>query len=1067
MNDEQKRPDDAAGEDQGGTSGEGSTGGAAPKRRSRARRGKRADTKAATAQVEASPEPAPEPVEVEPEAQAAPAPVEEGDEERPKRRRRRGGRGGTGGGAVGGEGRGRSGRGERSDDRREARPALPTVKREMVINYVPGEECRVAVLEEGKLEEFHSEKADAVSHVGNIYLGKVVNVEPAIQAAFVDFGLEQAAFLHVSDLHPRYFPGEDGETTEQVGKKVPRRDRPPIQACLRRGQEIVVQVLKEGVGTKGPTVTSYLSIPGRFLVMMPLMDRVGVSRKVEDEDTRRQMRQILDQLDLPDGFGFVLRTAGMDRNKTELKRDLAYLLRLWKDMEKRWKQGSAPRLLYAESDLLVRALRDMLAGDIERIVVDNEAALTRASKFLKIVAPRTAAGLVHYTGRVPLFHAVGVEPQIRNIHAREVPLPSGGRLVIDETEALVAIDVNSGKSRDAGDSETNAYNTNMEAAEEICRQLRLRDVGGIIINDLIDMRSAKHRREVENRFKDLLKKDRAKSTLETISDFGILEMTRQRMRGSQESLHFSGCPTCRGRGLVQKSESVASDALRELATMLEHSRVWRVEMVVSPRIAGELLSTKRRALNRLERTAGKRIDVRISEAIPVDRVAFYAYDDRGADIDVDKLSVPQVDPSQLVPWEKDLKLDDWTVDADAEGKAVQASEPAETDAPAGADQADFLSSTDFDDLETPIEVSGERSGLPGLTGEAGRGRRGRRGRGRSGRDDAGAGQGQGQNQGRRSEQPPPRREPVPTPAHAEEGAPVHADDEHAGGGEPRQSGGDGDSDQPGGGKRRRRRRRRRGRGGRGGEGQPGGQGGDESRPMDGDAEHARSGEFDDGPRNDDDRGGERPDAEHADDLGHARAERRDEGDEHHHADDDARDQRDGEEVGPDDRSEQDDRGPSGGGEQSDDGTGEGGRRRRRRRRRRGRGGRGGPNGEGGEPGAGPGPGSAPGEAREARPPRPEGERRDDRPERGPDNRRDDRRDGRREGGGRDDRRDQRGDDRRDRPQGQSRGGERPAQRPAPTPEPPPAPPPAEPKPRTLYGFRRKLAPSERYKLNQE
>ncbi|HYE03182.1 MAG TPA: Rne/Rng family ribonuclease [Phycisphaerales bacterium] len=601
-------------------------------------------------------------------------------------------------------------------------------KREMVVNYVPGEECRVAVTENGKLEEYHAERADAVSHVGNIYLGKVVNVEPAIQAAFVDFGLEQSGFLHVSDLHPRYFPGEDSETTEMVGKKTPRRERPPIQHCLKRGQEIAVQVLKEGVGTKGPTVTGYLSIPGRFLVMMPLMDRVGVSRKVEDEETRRQMREILDQLDLPDGFGFILRTAGMERTKAELKRDLAYLQRLWKDMERRWKKGSAPRLLYSEQDLLVRSLRDMLSGDIDRIVIDNENALRRAARFLKIVAPRSAANLVHYTAGTPIFHALGIEQQIRTIHSREVPLPSGGRLVIDETEALVAIDVNSGKSRVARDAETNAYETNLEAIEEIGRQLRLRDLGGIVINDLIDMRAARHRKDVENRFKDMLKDDRARSTIAPISPFGILEMTRQRMRGSHESIHFSECPTCRGRGLVQKSDSIAADALRELATLLQYPRVARVEMVVSPRVAGELLSTKRRSLNRLERSSGKHVDVRISEAIALDRVTFYGYDERGADIDVGKLPSPRVQPDQLRPWsEAPGGVDDWSVDAAREARESAAAEPAEPEPEAEA-EADLLIPGEE---PVPGEAT-EPSGAPGGKKK----RRRRRGRGRGeGRED--------------------------------------------------------------------------------------------------------------------------------------------------------------------------------------------------------------------------------------------------------------------------------------------------------------------------------------------
>jgi ribonuclease E len=522
---------------------------------------------------------------------------------------------------------------------------------QMLINYVPGEECRVAIVEDGKLEELYVERFAQASRVGNIYVGRVVNVEPAIQAAFVDFGCGENGFLHVTDLHPRYFPGEDDETTERVGFKTPRRERPPIQAALRRGDEVIVQVLKEGVGTKGPTVTSYLSIPGRFLVMMPQMDKVGVSRKVEDEDQRRQMREILDQLELPEGFGFILRTAGLSRTKAELKRDLAYLQRLWKDMDRRLRTGGKPRLLYSESDLLVRSLRDMLTNEVGEVVIDNELALRRASRFMKIVAPRGTTKLLHFPDKTPMFHAFGIERQIALIHAREVPLPSGGRLVIDQTEALVAIDVNSGKSRDSRDAETNAYQTNVEAVDEICRQLRLRDMGGIVINDLIDMRESRHRKDIENRFKERLKRDRAKTTVLQISEFGILEMTRQRMRPSHESMHFTDCPTCRGRGMLQRPDSVAADSLRDMAAILDVERVSKVEMVVAPRVASELLSTKRQLLSRTERTYGKHVDVRVSETVPVDRVSFYAYDQQAADIDTGNLPQPRK-PKNLIVWEE-------------------------------------------------------------------------------------------------------------------------------------------------------------------------------------------------------------------------------------------------------------------------------------------------------------------------------------------------------------------------------------------------------------------------------
>ena len=475
------------------------------------------------------------------------------------------------------------------------------------------------------------------------------------------------------------------------------------------------------MGTKGPTLTSYLSIPGRFLVMMPYMDNVGVSRKVEDEDLRRQMREILDQLDLPEGFGFILRTAGKSRTKAELTRDLANLQRLWKDMERRLKAGNKPRLLYSEIALLVRALRDMITTDTNSVVIDNENALKRASRFIKIVAPRSSTKLLHYPNKTPMFHAFGIERQIANIHAREVPLPSGGRLVIDQTEALVAIDVNSGKSRESRDSETNAYQTNIEAVDEICRQLRLRDLGGIVINDLIDMRDSKHRKDIENRFKDRLKRDRAKSTILPISEFGILQMTRQRMRASHESVHFSDCPTCRGRGMLQKPESVSADAIRDLSALLDQDKIAKVEMVVAPRIAGELLSTKRQMLSRVERYYGKHVDVRVRETVPVDRCAFYAYDGAGADIEIDRLPQPRK-PKDLKPWEDAPPAgSDWAASPADEHADLVEPEPVEEDVDEGPVH--------------PIEVD---EGDAGDESEAGgRKRRRRRRRGGRGRDDGG------------------------------------------------------------------------------------------------------------------------------------------------------------------------------------------------------------------------------------------------------------------------------------------------------------------------------------------
>ena len=512
---------------------------------------------------------------------------------------------------------------------------LPTRTVTLVVNDEPGDECRIAILANQRLDSYFSEREATATNVGSIYKGKVMNVEGAIQAAFIDFGSGQNGFLHISDLHPKYFPGE--ERTEQVGKKIGRSERPLIQQALRKGQEILVQVIKEGLGSKGPTLTSYLSLPGRLLVMMPDMDRVGVSRRVEDEDQRREMRKILDSLQLPEGFGFILRTAGFDSTKTELQRDAAYLQRLWDAMEKRSSKTGAPCELYTESDVLVRTLRDHTDSTVESIIVDSPGAFERAKMFLDVIAPKTSGKVMYYNGKAPIFEAYGIERQIDEIHSRTVALPSGGALVFDQTEALVAIDVNSGRSRSARDSETNAYQTNSEAIEEVCRQLRLRDLGGLIVVDCIDMRLAKHRRDIEDRLTALLKIDRAKSSFAPISEFGIIEMTRQRMRPSLRKMHYADCTHCTGSGEIRVPAAVAADAMRRVALLFSHAKIQRVEIVCSVRVAAEFMSNRRRAMHDLEDRSSKRIDVRISEAFAADRVEMYAYDEQNSDIELDRL----------------------------------------------------------------------------------------------------------------------------------------------------------------------------------------------------------------------------------------------------------------------------------------------------------------------------------------------------------------------------------------------------------------------------------------------
>lgn len=563
---------------------------------------------------------------------------------------------------------------------------MPTT--EMLINYVPGEECRIAIVEDGKLEEFYQERASTESHVSNIYKGRVTNVEPAIQAAFVDFGLERNGFLHISDLHPKYFPGKDREAFEKVGHKTARHERPPIQKCLKRGQEVLVQVLKEGIGTKGPTLTSYLSIPGRFLVMMPDMQRLGVSRKVEDDEARKETKDILKALDPPKEFGFIVRTAGIGQTKTDLKRDLSYLQRLWKNIERKRKQRGKYGELYAESDLVIRTIRDVFSSDIDRIVCDDLTAARRARDFLAVANPRAKSKVVHYDDPVPLFHRMGIEEQLDNMNSREVPLPSGGALVIDQTEALVAIDVNSGKSRAAKDAETNAYKTNMEAVDEIARQLRLRDLGGLVVLDLIDMRPMKNRKSVETRFRNNLKKDRARTRIGPISQFGLLEMTRQRMRPSLVKSIYQDCDHCNARGHSMSPESVILSVMRRLALVMHRDDVARIELTISPDVAFHILNRKRGELVKLEEKYGKAVMVRVGGGT-VDFVNISAMNAKGVVLQSDPETYkqrlkPATDESFRELAEAEVpemeELDDLEdeIETEADGEAADSTESAET-----------------------------------------------------------------------------------------------------------------------------------------------------------------------------------------------------------------------------------------------------------------------------------------------------------------------------------------------------------------------------------------------------
>ncbi len=518
------------------------------------------------------------------------------------------------------------------------------MRKEMLINVSQPEECRIAILEDGVLEELYTERASQNNFAGNIYKGKIVNLEPSIQAAFVDFGVGRNGFLHISDVEPQYFrqagfdpqeikeisdgfvPGADvDDGRDDESSKPPRQPRnrpnirprfkPPIQEIFKRGDEVLVQVIKEGIGSKGPTLSTYISIPGRYLVLMPALGRVGVSRKIEDEKQRRVLRQMLLELNPPKGLGFIVRTAGLDRTRRELSRDMSYLLRLWRVLVKRVKTAPGPCDIYEESDMIIRTIRDIFTEDIDAIWIDEKSAFERAKEFLNFVMPRHVDRLKFYDGREPLFHKYDLERELANIQRRVVPLKGGGSIVIDPTEALVAIDVNSGSFRTDDSAEETAFQLNMSASREIARQLRLRDLGGVIVNDFIDMRHESHRRKVERSLRDALQRDRARTRILKTSPFGLIEMTRQRIRPSLKRSIYEDCPCCQGRGHVKTAESMAIEVVRVLTMACHQPRASRITVRVNEKVAAYLNNRKRREVMQLEDSAGVTVQILGSESL--------------------------------------------------------------------------------------------------------------------------------------------------------------------------------------------------------------------------------------------------------------------------------------------------------------------------------------------------------------------------------------------------------------------------------------------------------------------
>ncbi len=460
----------------------------------------------------------------------------------------------------------------------------------MLINATQLEELRVAIVDGQKLYDLDIETPSREQKKSNIYKGRITRIEPSLEAAFVDYGAERHGFLPFKEVIRSYF---DPQALSGGG-------RPSIREAIREGQEIVIQVDKEERGSKGAALTTFISLAGRYLVLMPNNPRAGgVSRRIEGED-RQEMREVMGNLNVAEGMGLIVRTAGVGRSQEELQWDLDYLLHVWQAIEKASQQKKAPFLIYQESNIIIRALRDYLRADIGEILVDDQKVYQQARDFMQQIMPHNLNKLKLYQDHIPLFTRFQIESQIETAYQREVALPSGGAIVIDYTEALVSIDINSARATKGSDIEETALNTNLEASEEIARQLRLRDLGGLIVIDFIDMALPRNQREVENRLRELLKMDRARVQLGRISRFGLLEMSRQRLRPSLDEASHVICPRCNGQGTIRGVESLALAMLRLVEEEAMKDKTGQVIAQLPVKVATYLLNEKREAVRAIE-----------------------------------------------------------------------------------------------------------------------------------------------------------------------------------------------------------------------------------------------------------------------------------------------------------------------------------------------------------------------------------------------------------------------------------------------------------------------------------
>ncbi len=484
-----------------------------------------------------------------------------------------------------------------------------------IICNTTGRETRVALMDNGRLAELYIDRGDNRGYVGNVYLGRVVRVLPGMQAAFVDVGLERAAFLYVGDiyrdfLHMHEEPSDNGVATEEVPRSSSRAGQPPIQDLLKEGQEIVVQVAKDPIGTKGARLTTHIAIPGRYIVFMPTVAHVGISRRIDSDKERRRLRRFVDK-HRPKGTGFIVRTVCENQPLANLQADMDFLLKSWTRIQEAAKTKKAPSLLHAEYGLVLRSVRDMFDENVERMVIDDKKIFEAVRKFMGDFTPQHKDRVHVYRGNDPIFDTYGVETAINKSLGRKVWLKSGGYLVIDQTEALMAIDVNSGKFVGSSSLEDTTLQINLEAVDEVVQQLRLRNMGGIIIIDFIDMDREASRDKVYKALDDALKGDRARTNVLKISDLGLVEMTRKRVQEGLDRYLMDDCPTCEGNGVVRSASTLCFDILREVRR--EANRVPKAENIyvnTTPQIADRLYGEQYADLEGIEKVVGRRVVVR-------------------------------------------------------------------------------------------------------------------------------------------------------------------------------------------------------------------------------------------------------------------------------------------------------------------------------------------------------------------------------------------------------------------------------------------------------------------------